>query len=112
MRDEDLTGLPGVVIYRRRGAGELDATLRSQRGSGTGFATGGPHAGFEGRFRIRYPDENGGASEVFDLDIEPEGDGYRLTWSAENVTLFEGLGIQLDDDTLVASYARTCKSSS
>jgi hypothetical protein len=102
----DLTVLPGVVVYRRRGAGELDAVWRSQRGSGAGFATGGPPAGFVGRFRVRYTDQDGGDSGAFDLSIAPEGDGYRLTWSAGGATLFEGVGIQLDHDTLVASYAR------
>ncbi len=95
----------GVVVYRRRGVGKLDAEWRSQRGSGVGFATGGPPAGFEGRFQVRYTDEDGGDGGAFDLDIAPEGDGYRLKWSAEGATLFEGVGIQLDGDTLVASYA-------
>ena len=102
----DPTPLPGVVVYRRQGAGEVDAVWRSQGGSGLGFATGGPAAGFVGRFRVRYSDQDGGNSASYDLDIAAEDEGYRLTWSAGGAIHYAGVGIRLDQDTLVASYAR------
>ncbi len=69
---------------------------------------GGP-AGFAGRFRVVYTNQDGGDSDTFDLTITPQDAGFRLTWSVSGATLFAGVGIQLDHDTLVASYARAGK---
>jgi hypothetical protein len=102
----DPVALAGVVVYRRRAAGGLDAEWRSQRGSGIGLATGGPLVGFAGQYRVVYGDQDGGDDDIFDLTITPQDSGFRLTWSVSGATLFAGVGIQLDDNTLVASYTR------
>ncbi len=96
----------GVVVYRRRAAGRLDAEWRSPRGCGTGVATGGPPAGFAGRYRVVYTDQDGGSCDTFDLTITPQGTGFGLAWSVSGATLFAGVGIRLDDDTLVASFTK------
>jgi glycosidase len=93
----------GVAVYRRgEKPGTLDARWSFENGwGGPGQATGGPDAGFEGRFHIRYYLESGEFSDEYDLEIVRHGIGYEATWLVDGVAQAIGVGIEVDDQLAV-----------
>ncbi|MDP7734222.1 hypothetical protein [Mycobacterium paragordonae] len=99
-------GHPGVLTARYLTAGS--------RSLGSGRAAGDVVDGFTGRFRVQYFDGTGKFAGDLDLQIQPAGEGYRLTWRhrAENVRLpvavgevvYEGIGFLTSADTMAISY--------
>ncbi|MCP4535909.1 MAG: hypothetical protein GY832_02085 [Chloroflexi bacterium] len=95
----------GCVLYKKGDElGTLDAQwVHSYLGNGTGKATGGPAEGFAGRYRIRYYDDKGDVQADRELDIQKDGDRYKLTWIDNGRVTGRGIGIEVSEG-LAAGY--------
>lgn len=93
----------GFVLYTK---GEAPGTLKARwryttEYSGTGIATGGPAAGFAGRYHVRYFDENGKFSDEYDLVIESNGDFYTGSWLTNGKVSASGVGMKVDNGVAI-----------
>jgi hypothetical protein len=89
----------GFVLYSKGAVpGTLNARWTYQnRYSGKGLATGGPKAGYPGRYHVRYYDEQGKFSDEYDLVIEREGAFYRASWITNGKVSAGGVGMEVDN---------------
>jgi len=73
----------GFVLYTKSLApGTLNARwMYSTKYSGPGIATGGPKAGFAGKYHVRYFYDSGEFSDEYDLIIDKTGDATRYRGS-------------------------------
>lgn len=82
-----------------------------------GRAKGDTSGGFPGQYRIQYFGTDDALVGIFDLEIAPVGESFRLTWRnlAENPTLpggpgvivFEGFGFPNSETSIVVCYWMT-----
>jgi hypothetical protein len=87
----------GFVLYKKGNKpGTLNAKwCHSYLGNGTGKATGGPAEGFVGRYHIRYFDDKGNVDADLELDIQKDGDYYKLSWINNGEITGRGIGIEV-----------------
>lgn len=87
----------GFVLYTKGAApGTLNARWTYQNVyTGTGLATGGPRAGFPGRYHVRYYDEQGQFSDEYDLTIEKAGAFYNASWLTDGRLSAAGVGMEV-----------------
>jgi sporulation protein YlmC with PRC-barrel domain len=84
--------------------GELKAVwIHADYGHGTGLAIGDPNTKFEGKYQIKYFDENGSFLTDLDLEIIKNDQRYDLSWSRNGVVTSIGIGIE-NSNTLSAGY--------
>jgi len=88
----------GSVFYSK---GDKPGTLNakwchSSKGSGTGFATGGPAEGYIGLYKITYFDNNGNKTSERGLEIKMNGEYYDVAWLNNGVVTSKGIGIEVD----------------
>lgn len=95
----------GCVVYKKGAEpGSLIAKYcHSELGHGTGQATGGPLQGFAGRYHIRYFDVQGVEIADRELDIQKDGDTYRLRWIHKGAIRAIGIGMETSEG-LVAGW--------
>ena len=82
-----------------------------------GRAVGDTSNGFPGHYIIQYFGTQGEFVGEFDWEIEPVGEGYRLTWRNrkgnltipvdEGAVVFEGFGFPNSDKSIVVTYWMT-----
>ncbi|KGJ93997.1 hypothetical protein [Colwellia psychrerythraea] len=85
-------------------AGELKAVwIHDDCGQGTGLAIGDSNTKFEGKYQIKYFDENGTLQAERDLEIINNGNSYKLTWSKNGVVTCVGIGME-NSNILSAGY--------
>lgn len=82
-----------------------------------GRAEGDTSNGFPGAYVIRYRGVDGEINGVFDWEITPVGDGFRLLWRNRPETrtipvepgrvVFEGFGFPNSDRSIVVAYWMT-----
>ena len=95
----------GHVQYVKNGnSGELNATwVHSEYGHGKGLAIGKPSGKFDGKYAIKYFDENDILVAELDLVIINNGFNYDLTWSKDGVVTSVGIGME-NSNVLSAGY--------
>lgn len=87
----------GCVLYRK---GDEPGTLyakwcHSIFGNGTGKAVGGPSNGFMGRYHIHYFDDKGAEIADLELDIQKDGDFFKLAWISNGKITSRGIGMEV-----------------
>lgn len=120
------TQVIGAVEYRISATEEdvIDARYLSTGSMGQqagvicrGKAKGDTSSGFPGQYRIQYFGTDGALVGIFDLEIVPVGESFRLIWRnlAESPTLpggpgsivFEGFGFPNSETSIVVCYWMT-----
>ncbi len=86
----------GFVLYKKNDkTGEMSAKwCHSDYGNGTGIATGGPVDRFEGHYHIRYFDDSGNVQTDRELEIEKNGDNYKVSWFNNGKISAIGIGME------------------
>jgi hypothetical protein len=93
----------GFVLYTKSLApGTLNARwMYSTQYSGPGIATGGPKAGFAGKYHVRYFYDSGEFSDEYDLVIEKTGDVYTVSWISNGKVQAIGVGMEVENGLAV-----------
>jgi hypothetical protein len=93
----------GFVLYTKSYApGTLNARwIYEGKYSGPGIATGGPKAGFAGRYHVRYFYDSGEFSDEYDLVIEKTRDMYKVSWITAGKVRAVGVGMEVDNGLAV-----------
>jgi len=93
----------GFVLYTKSlSPGTLNARwMYSTRYSGPGIATGGPKAGFAGKYHVRYFFDSGKFSDEYDLVIVKTGDVYEVSWITNGKVQAIGVGMEVDNGLAV-----------
>lgn len=96
----------GCVLYKK---GDEPGTLNAEwfhpsLGAGTGKAIGGSTNGFEGRYHIRYFDKKGKEVAYRELEIQKNGDGYKLTWMNNGIVTSKGIGMSVTEGLVAGWY--------
>ena len=93
----------GFVLYTKSLApGTLNARwLYSTKYSGPGIATGGPKAGFAGKYHVRYFYDSGEFSDEYDLVIARTGDVYQASWITNGKVQAVGVGMEVENGLAV-----------
>ena len=93
----------GFVLYTKSPApGTLNARwMYSTKYSGPGIATGGPKAGFAGKYHVRYFYDSGEFSDEYDLVIDKTGDVYRVSWITKGKVQAIGVGMEVENGLAV-----------
>jgi len=93
----------GFVLYTKSPApGTLNARwMYSTKYSGPGIATGGPKAGFAGKYHVRYFYDSGEFSDEYDLVIDKTGDVYKVSWIAKGKVQAVGVGMEVENGLAV-----------
>ncbi|MCP4749248.1 MAG: hypothetical protein GY874_24395 [Desulfobacteraceae bacterium] len=100
----------GLVLYTKT---EKPGTLKAKwchfdDGTGIGIATGGPVAGFEGLYNIRYFDGQGNLKAERELEIRKKNNCYKLRWLLHGKVTSKGIGL-VTIKGLVAGYRNVKK---
>ncbi|MCP4344336.1 MAG: hypothetical protein GY795_02285 [Desulfobacterales bacterium] len=95
----------GFVLYKKNDKpGEMSAKwCHSDYGNGTGIATGGPADRFEGHYHIRYFDDSGNVQADRELEIEKDGDNYKVSWFNNGKISAVGIGM-VNSEGLAVGY--------
>ena len=93
----------GFVLYTKSPApGTLNARwMYSTKYSGPGIATGGPKAGFAGKYHVRYFYDSGEFSDEYDLVIDKTGDVYKVSWITNGKVQAIGVGMEVENGLAV-----------
>ena len=93
----------GFVLYTKSPApGTLNARwIYSTKYSGPGIATGGPKAGFAGKYHVRYFYDSGEFSDEYDLVIDRTGDIYKVSWITNGKVQAIGVGMEIENGLAV-----------
>ena len=93
----------GFVLYTKSPApGTLNARwMYSTKYSGPGIATGGPKAGFAGKYHVRYFYDSGEFSDEYDLVIDKTGDVYKVSWITNGKVEAVGVGMEVENGLAV-----------
>jgi hypothetical protein len=93
----------GFVIYTKSlSPGTLNARcMFSTKYRGPGIATGGPKAGFAGRYHVRYFYDSGEFSDEYDLLIEKTDDVYKVSWIVKGEVQATGVGMEVENGLAV-----------
>jgi len=93
----------GFVLYTKSLApGTLNARwMYSTKYSGPGIATGGPKAGFAGKYHVRYFYDSGEFSDEYDLVIDKTGDVYKVSWVTKGKVQAIGVGMEIENGLAV-----------
>jgi len=93
----------GFVLYTKSLApGTLNARwMYSTKYSGPGIATGGPKAGFAGKYHVRYFYDSGEFSDEYDLVIDKTGDVYKVSWITKGKVQAIGVGMEIENGLAV-----------
>ena len=93
----------GFVLYTKSPApGTLNARwMYSTKYSGPGIATGGPKAGFAGKYHVRYFYDSGEFSDEYDLVIDKTGDVYKVSWIVKGKVQAIGVGMEVENGLAV-----------
>ena len=88
----------GFAIYTKSlSPGTLNARwMYSTKYKGPGIATGGPKAGFAGRYHVRYFYDSGEFSDEYDLLIEKADDVYKMSWIVKGKVEATGVGMEVE----------------
>ena len=111
--------LPGVVVYQVGTDGSLNGRWAHQPRDaanadpnrpctiGTETAVGGTPMEVVGTYDVTIRNEQEDIIYRGKLQISPAGEGLRLRWTGQDLPSFEGIGLRVTGDLLVASYARS-----
>jgi hypothetical protein len=93
----------GFVLYTRSHApGTLNARwIYGNKYRGPGIATGGPKAGYAGKYHVRYFLEDGAFSDEYELVIEKSEDVYNVSWITEGKLRAIGVGMEVENGLAV-----------
>ena len=93
----------GFVIYTKSlSPGSLNARwMFSTKYKGPGIATGGPKAGFSGRYHDRNFYDSGEFSDEYDLLIEKTDDVYKVSWIVKGKVEATGVGMEVENGLAV-----------
>jgi len=93
----------GFVLYTKSPApGTLNARwMYSTKYRGPGIATGGPKAGFAGKYHVRYFYDSGEFSDEYDLVIDKSGDVYKASWITNGKVQAIGVGMEVENSLAI-----------
>jgi hypothetical protein len=93
----------GFVLYTRSHApGTLNARwIYGNKYRGPGIATGGPKAGYAGKYHVRYFLEDGAFSDEYELVIEKSEDVYNVSWITDGKLSAIGVGMEVENGLAV-----------